>query len=140
MSTSPSAAALGRIWNLGLKVDDLEGELDFLERCGATRIERGLIKAPAGDHPFGTAFLGRERLLLFNEVVYADALPQPMQAGLAHAVYQVKDVARVVQRFAANGISPLWGPIELATPFGSRRVVFFRSPSGFVFETFEHLG
>ena len=84
--------------------------------------------------------MGRERLLLFNEVVYADALPEPMKTGLAHAVFQVTDVAQVLARFRTNGVAPIWGPVDLTTPFGKRRVVFFRSPSGFVFETFQHLG
>ena len=131
---------MDRIWNLGLKVRDIEAELAFLAACGATGIDRGTISTPAGDHRFGTGFLGRERLLLFNEVVYADALPEPMKTGLAHAVFQVEDVALVLARFQANGVAPIWGPIDLATPFGKRRVAFFRSPSGFVFETFQHLG
>ena len=129
-----------RIWNLGIKVHDLEAELAFLSACGATGIERGIINTPTGDHPFGSGFLGRERLLLFNEVVYADALPEPMKTGLAHAVFQVTDVAQVLARFHTNGVAPIWGPVDLTTPFGKRRVVFFRSPSGFVFETFQHLG
>jgi|SRR6266545_109317 len=131
---------MDRIWNLGLKVGDLKAELEFLAACGATGIERGVIDTPEGSHPFGLALLGKERLLLFNEVVYADALPEPMKMGLAHAVYQVDDVARVLAQFGANGTAPMWGPVDLATPFGRRRVVFFRSPSGFVFETFQHLG
>jgi catechol 2,3-dioxygenase-like lactoylglutathione lyase family enzyme len=131
---------MNRIWNLGIKVGDIDAELDFLRACGATGIERGAINTSTGDHPFGMGFLGQERLLLFSEVVYADALPEPMKSGLAHAVYQVDDVARVIERFRGNGVAPLWGPIDLTTPFGRRRVVFFRSPSGFVFETFQYLG
>jgi catechol 2,3-dioxygenase-like lactoylglutathione lyase family enzyme len=131
---------MDRIWNLGLKVGNLEAELGFLAACGATGIKQGMIETPEGNHPFGLALLGNERLLLFNEVVYADALPGPMKTGLAHAVYQVDDVALVLARFRANGVAPMWGPLDLTTPFGRRRVVFFRSPSGFVFETFQHLG
>jgi catechol 2,3-dioxygenase-like lactoylglutathione lyase family enzyme len=129
-----------RIWNLGIKVRDLDADLKFLAACGATGIDRGVINTPDGDHPFGMGFLGKERLLLFPEVVYADALPEPMKTGLAHAVFEVKDVAQVLARFRANGVSPMWGPVDLTTPFGRRRVVFFRSPSGFVFETFQDLG
>jgi catechol 2,3-dioxygenase-like lactoylglutathione lyase family enzyme len=134
------ATQMDRIWNLGLKVRDLAAELRFLAACGATGIERGTINTPEGGYSFGMGVLGGERLLLFNEVVYAGALPEPMKMGLAHAVYQVDDVARVLERFRTNGVAPLWGPVDLATPFGRRRVVFFRSPSGFVFETFQHLG
>jgi catechol 2,3-dioxygenase-like lactoylglutathione lyase family enzyme len=130
---------MDRIWNLGIKVRDLDAEIRFLEACGATGIERGMINTDKGDYPFGMGFLGNERLLLFSEVVYADALPEPMKPGLAHAVYQVDDLSLVIARFQANGVKPTWGPVELATPFGRRRVVFWRSPSGFVFETFQYL-
>jgi catechol 2,3-dioxygenase-like lactoylglutathione lyase family enzyme len=131
---------MDRLWNLGLKVRDINEELAFLRGCGAREIEKGTIAAPDGEHAFGTALLGAERLLLFTEVVYRQALPEPMKTGLAHAVYQVADVAAVLERFGARGVTPLWGPADVGTPFGRRRVVFFRSPSGFVFETFERLG
>src|SRR4051794_34202037 len=130
---------MDRIWNLGLKAGDIDAELQFLERCGATGLERGTIDTEGGGVPFGIAMLGGERLLVFTEVVYADALPELMKTGLAHAVYEVEDVVAVLARTAAAGITPLWGPVDLATPFGRRRVVFFRSPSGFVFETFQYL-
>jgi catechol 2,3-dioxygenase-like lactoylglutathione lyase family enzyme len=130
---------MDRLWNLGLKVEDIDTELAFLKACGATGVEKGTIATPDGDHLFGTAFLGNERLLMFTEVVYAQALPAPMKTGLAHAVYQVENVGEILARFRRNGVSRLWGPVDLSTPFGRRRVVFFRSPSGFVFETFQHL-
>jgi hypothetical protein len=131
---------MDRIWNLGIKVSDIGVELGFLRACGATGIEQGVIDSSTGDHPFGFGCLGGERLLLFKEVIYADALPEPMKTGLAHAVYEVADVSSVIEQFRRNGVTPLWGPSDLTTPFGRRRVVFWRSPSGFVFETFQLLG
>jgi hypothetical protein len=55
-------------------------------------------------------------------------------------VFQVDDVDDVIHRCRQRGVAPMWGPETLSTPFGRRRIVFFRSPSGFIFETFEHLG
>ncbi len=126
-------------WNLGVKVQDLDAELAFLERCGATQIQKGTIPTAKGDEAFGMAFLGEQRLLLFPRVIYEDALSQPLKSGLAHAVFQVDDVEEVIQRYRERGVSPMWGPENLSTPFGRRRIVFFRSPSGFIFETFEKL-
>ena len=51
-------------WNLGVKVGDLDADLAFLERCGATQIQKGTIPTPKGDEAFGMAFLGEQRLLL----------------------------------------------------------------------------
>jgi len=131
--------SMDSVWNLGVKVRDLDGELSFLRACGATRVEKGSIPSPDGDQAYGLAFLGSQRILLFPRLIYEGALPEPPKFGLAHAVYEVKDVAAALERFRANGITPFWGPTDLSTPFGRRRIVFFRSPSGFVFETFETL-
>lgn len=121
-------------WNLGIKVRDLDAELQFLEACGATGIEKGMT----GGRPYGMAFLGPQRILLFPHVLYEDSLPEPLKYGLAHAVFEVDDVDEVVRRLGGRGVVPIWGPTELATAFGKRRMAFFRSPSGFIFETFEH--
>ena len=126
-------------WNLGVKVGDLDAELSFLERCGATQIQKGVIPRPKGDEAYGMAFLGEQRLLLFPRVIYQDALAEPMKGGLAHAVFQVDDVEDVIQRYRQRDVAPMWGPETLSTPFGRRRIVFFRSPSGFIFETFQNL-
>jgi catechol 2,3-dioxygenase-like lactoylglutathione lyase family enzyme len=126
-------------WNLGVKVKDLDADLAFLEACGATQIQKGTIPRPEGDAPFGMAFLGPQRLLLFPHVIYEDTLAEPLKSGLTHVVYEVDDVAEVLQRFKRRGVMPMWGPEDLSTPFGRRRVVFFRSPSGLIFETFQNL-
>jgi catechol 2,3-dioxygenase-like lactoylglutathione lyase family enzyme len=126
-------------WNLGVKVKDLDADLAFLEACGATQIQKGTIPLPEGDAPYGMAFLGPQRLLLFPHVIYEDTLAEPLKSGLTHVVYEVDDVAEVMQRFKGRGVMPMWGPEDLSTPFGRRRVVFFRSPSGLIFETFQNL-
>ena len=43
---------MDRIWNLGLKVGNLETELEFLAACGATGIKQGMIETPEGNHSF----------------------------------------------------------------------------------------
>jgi catechol 2,3-dioxygenase-like lactoylglutathione lyase family enzyme len=126
-------------WNLGIKVRDLDTELAFLEACGATGIEKGKTAGAAGDKSsYGMAFLGAQRLLLFPHVLYEDDLAEPLKYGLAHAVFEVEAVDPVVQRLGGRGVRPIWGPKELPTAFGKRYMAFFRSPSGFIFEVFEH--
>jgi len=81
-------------WNLGVKVKDLDADLAFLEACGATQIQKGTIPLPEGDAPFGMAFLGTQRLLLFPHVIYEDTLAEPLKNGLTHVVYEVDDCRR----------------------------------------------
>lgn len=127
------------VWNLGMKVRDLDAELAFLRACGAQGIEKGSIPSPGGDRALGMAFLGDQRILMFPHTIYEDSLPEPLHYGLTHAVYQVDDVAEILERFRRNGVTPFWGPHDGATPFGRRRMAFFRSPSGFIFEAFQAL-
>ena len=122
-------------WNLGIKVKDLDAELAYLKTCGATGIE----VFQDGDRRYAMAFLGKQRLLLFPKVIYEEALAEPLKFGLAHAVYEVADVQPMLQRMASQGIKPVWGPRDGDTPFGRRRMIFFRSPSGFVFEIYQTL-
>ncbi|MBV8913076.1 MAG: hypothetical protein JOZ05_08585 [Acetobacteraceae bacterium] len=126
-------------WNLGLKVDDIGAELRFLESCGATGIEQGVVSSPAGDERFGMAFLGPQRLLMFEKLIYDEALPAPLPPGLKHAVFEVEDFAATLASYAARGVTPFFGPQQVTTPFDRRRIAFFRSPSGFIFEVFEIL-
>jgi catechol 2,3-dioxygenase-like lactoylglutathione lyase family enzyme len=126
-------------WNLGVKVKDLDADLAFLEACGATQIKKGTIPRPEGEALFGMAFLGPQRLLLFPHVIYEDKLSEPLKNGLTHVVYEVDNVYDVLDRFKQQGVTPFWGPEDLSTPFGRRRVVFFRSPSGLIFENFQNL-
>lgn len=126
-------------WNLGLKVEDISAELTFLERCGATGIEQGVVASSAGEERFGMAYLGPQRLMLFEHLIYDQSLPAPLPPGLKHAVFEVDDVEATLETYARNGIMPFFGPQLVTTPYDRRRIAFFRSPSGFIFEVFEIL-
>ena len=123
-------------WNLGVKVKDLAAELAFLEACGATQVQQGTMPSPDGGRPFGMCFLGPQRFLLFPQVIYEPALAEPLKYGLAHAVYEVDDLDAVIAPLAKAGVAPFWGPTDIVTAFDKRRIAFFRSPSGFIFEAF----
>ena len=140
MRTEPARTVLKELWNIAIKVKDLDAEIEFLEACGATDIVRDTIATDTGEEEFAILRLGPERILLFPNVVYEPELPEPMHYGLTHAVYEVDDLDSVLEDFASRGVRPLWGPREVTASFGHRRIAFFRSPSGFVFETMQPLG
>ena len=129
-----SPPLLKDLWNIAIKVRDLEAELEFLKRCGATDIVRDSVANGSKNEEFAMLRLGHERILLFPHVVYESELPEPMHFGLTHAVFEVEDLDKVLEDYASRGISPVWGPKEVSASFGRRRIAFFRSPSGFVFE------
>jgi catechol 2,3-dioxygenase-like lactoylglutathione lyase family enzyme len=127
------------VWNLGVKVRDLDAELAFMRACGARDVRKDSIPDNGVDRPLGIAFLGDQRVLMFPQTIYETQLPEPLHYGLTHMVFEVEDVAATLETFRANGVVPFWGPKDGDTPFGRRRMVFFRSPSGLIFETFQSL-
>lgn len=122
------------LWNIAIKVRDLDSEVEFLERCGAVDIVRDSVLSDGKDEDFAMLRLGGARVLLFPHVIYEPALDQPLHFGLTHAVFEVDDLDKVLESYAKRGISPIWGPRQVSAGFGRRRIAFFRSPSGFVFE------
>jgi catechol 2,3-dioxygenase-like lactoylglutathione lyase family enzyme len=130
-----SRPMLKDLWNIAIKVRDLDSELEFLRRCGATDIMRDSVVNGTENEEYAMLRLGQERILLFPHPVYESELAEPMHFGLTHAVFEVDDLDKVLDDFASEGIRPIWGPQEVsASLFGRRRIAFFRSPSGFVFE------
>jgi catechol 2,3-dioxygenase-like lactoylglutathione lyase family enzyme len=121
--------------NLGIKVRDLDEELAFLKACGATEVQ----KLTQQGREFGMAFLGTQRLFLFPKVIYEDKLAEPLHYGLTHIVYEVAPLEPLLDQLKTAGIVPFFGPEEVVTPFNRRRIVFYRTPSGFIFEAFEIL-
>lgn len=122
------------LWNIAIKVRDLDAELEFLKRCGATDVVRDSVLNGDQNEGFAMLRLGGERILLFQHPVYEEELAQPMHYGLTHAVFEVDDLDKVLEDYASQGVRPIWGPKEVSASFGRRRIAFFRSPSGFVFE------
>lgn len=141
MTTSENQGGmLKALWNIAGKVTDLDAELRFFEACGATDIVRDFVAGPGGDDEFAMLRLGSERVLLFPNPVYEPNLDEPMHYGLTHAVFEVEDLDAVLADFESKGVRPFWGPKEVSAKFGRRRIAFFRSPSGFVFEAEQPLG
>jgi len=129
------SSAWGDLSNLGIKVRDLDQELAFLEACGATQVQ----KLTQLGREFGMAYLGMQRLFLFPKVIYEDKLDEPLHYGLTHIVYEVDALDPLLDQLKQAGIEPFFGPEEVVTPFNRRRIVFYRTPSGFIFEAFEIL-
>lgn len=125
---------LKHLWNIAIKVHDLDSELEFLKRVGATDIVRDSVANGNSNEDFAMLMLGGERVLLFPHVIYEPELSQPLHFGLTHAVFEVDDLDKILESYAREGVHPIWGPKEVSASFGRRRIAFFRSPSGFIFE------
>ena len=127
------------LWNVGLKVTDLDREVAFLREVGATLVLRERVPMLGEEREYAILVLGGVRMLLFETVVFEDLVAGGVRPGLTHAVYEVDDVDAEYARIRALGAEVLIEPTEVAAAFGRRRLAFFRSPSGFVFEVMQVL-
>lgn len=128
-----------RLWNIGVKTADLNREVDFLVQMGATLVLRDTVRAVGDPVEYAILELGGVRILLFPTVLFEDRIGGGVRPGLTHAVYEVDDLDAEYRRITAFGAQVLVEPIEIEAAFGRRRLAFFRSPGGLVFELMQVL-
>jgi catechol 2,3-dioxygenase-like lactoylglutathione lyase family enzyme len=127
------------LWNIGVKVADIGREIDFLRSVGAEVVLRDHLSLTGQDREYAILVLGGVRILLFGSVVFEDRIANAVPTGLTHAVYEVDDLDAEFARIRSLGAEVLIEPTSIAAGFGSRRIAFFRSPGGFVFEIMQVL-
>ncbi len=127
------------LWNIGMKVEDMDQEIDFLEKLGARLLLHETLPRPDGDAEYAFLDLGGTRLFLTPKPIYEDKLSYQLLSGLTHAVFEVDDLDSEYKRIKALGTEVLIEPVEISAGFGSRRISFFRSPNGLIFEVMQIL-
>jgi len=127
----------GQLWNLGMKVEDVDREAEFLVSLGGKVLFRERLTTAAGEIDYALVAFGGTRIFLTPRTVFEDALSGPLQTGLTHAVFEVANLEPEVERIKALGTEMLLPPTEITAAFGTRRIAFFRSPGGLVFEVME---
>ena len=126
-----------RLWNIGLKVEDLDREIGFLEGLGARLLVRETRWRGERETEYALLEFGGTRLYLTPEPVFEDKLNHQLVSGLTHAAFEVDDLDREYERITTLGAEVLIEPVEVSAGFGSRRIAFFRSPNGLVFEVMQ---
>jgi catechol 2,3-dioxygenase-like lactoylglutathione lyase family enzyme len=126
-----------RLWNIGVKVADVAAEAAYFVALGGRLLVKERLTTPAGEAEFALVEFGATRLFLTPRPIFEEELPAPPPHGLTHAVFEVEDLDREVERLAALGTRVLIAPTEISAAFGSRRIAFFQSPGGLVFEVMQ---
>ena len=126
-----------RLWNIGVKVKDVQAEADyFVALGGVLRVHERLTTAD-GQFEYALVDFGGTRLVLTSRTVFEDRLPSPLGEGLTHAVFEVDDLDREIERLQGLGTEVVAPPVEISGGLGSRRIAFFRSPGGLIFEVMQ---
>jgi catechol 2,3-dioxygenase-like lactoylglutathione lyase family enzyme len=123
-----------RLWNIGIKIADLDSEIAYLTAIGASLLLREIFEGPDGPSEYALLEFGGTRLFLTPRTVFEAKLGQELAPGLTHAVFETRDFARDYARIAGQGSEVLIPPTDIEAGFGRRRIAFFRSPGGLVFE------
>jgi catechol 2,3-dioxygenase-like lactoylglutathione lyase family enzyme len=127
----------GKLWNIGIRVADVEREASYFQALGAVLRVRERLKTKNGQFEYALLEFAGTRLFLTPKTVFEDALAEPLRDGLSHAVFEVKDVDATLKELAAKGTEILVAPLEIDAGLGSRRLAFCRSPGGVVFEVMQ---
>jgi hypothetical protein len=122
------------LWTIGIKVPNLEEELAFHRAAGNQVVLDETISVDGVDYRIPLVKMGDKYLHLAETMVYEHQFGITLPFGPTHLVYVSDDFDVDVERFLAAGSAQIRESIEVSAGFGDRKVAFFRSPSGWIFE------
>jgi hypothetical protein len=122
------------LWTIGIKVPDLEQELSFHRAAGNHIVLDETLTIDGVDYRIPLVKMGDKYLHLAEAMVYERELGVKLPYGPTHLVYISDDFSADTERFVTAGATQIREPVEVSARFGDRKVAFFRSPSGWIFE------
>ena len=122
------------LWTIGVKVPDLERELQFHQDIGNQIVLDETLTIDGIDYRIPLIKMGDKYMHLAEKMVYETELGIELPYGPTHLVYISDDFDADVNRVQAAGATAIREPTEVSAGFGDRKVAFFRSPSGWIFE------
>ena len=122
------------LWTIGIKVPDLERELSFHQAAGNQIVLDETLTIDGIEYRIPLVKMGDKYLHLAERMVYEQQLGITLPFGPTHLVYVSDNFDSDVQRFLLAGATQIREPVEVSAGFGDRKVAFFRSPSGWIFE------
>ena len=128
-----------KLWNVGGKVADLDLEETFLRAMGADVVGRQPVFVDGEEGELLFTQVGDTRVLVFEEVNYERDLDHPLKNGWTHIVFEVDDFDVTFERLSAAGGRVIQGPSVVDATFSRRKIAFFESPGGCIYEVFTEL-
>jgi catechol 2,3-dioxygenase-like lactoylglutathione lyase family enzyme len=123
-----------KLWNFAAKVPNLDSELSFLKAMGAYVVVDEVLHVDDRDFRVVLLRWGDKYMHLFENAVYEHRLDSPPQHGLCHVVFEVDDVDGLRETALQAGAREIMPKSFISAGFGTRDVVFLRSPGGVLFE------
>lgn len=123
-----------RLWDVGVKVRNLEEEVERCEKTGLEVVLRYSLQVEERNYDLALVRLADKYIILGEAFAYERLLDQPLQEGCAHVVYAVEDFDREVKTALEAGAKPIGKPITEDGALGKRRVALFETPGGMLLE------
>lgn len=123
-----------RLWDVGVKVRNLEEEVERCEKTGLEVVLRYSLQVKERNYDLALVRLADKYIILGEAFAYERLLDQPLQEGCAHVVYAVEDFDRKVKTALEAGAKPIGKPITEDGALGKRRVALFETPGGMLLE------
>ncbi len=127
------------LWTAGIKVPDLERELEFHRAMGNEVVLDDTIEFEGERYRIPLIRVGDKYTHIAERMVYERLLTAPLPFGIVHLVYRSNAIEHDVERALAAGAELFIALTTVKAGFGTRRVAFFKSPSGYIFEIIEIL-
>ncbi len=130
---------LTRLWTIGIKVPDLEKELEFHRQMGNPLVLDETLEIGGESFRVPLIRMGDKYIHLAEKMVYENILGRPLPFGIAHIVYRSSAFEEDVRKALDSGAVLMREVATISAGFGDRRVAFFTAPSGWIFEIIEVL-
>ena len=130
---------LTKLWTIGIKVPNLDKELEFHRRMGNEILLDERIELGGESFRLPLVKMGDKYIHLMEEAVYERQLGEKMPYGIIHAVYVTNSFQEDVAKAISAGARQIGDSAILKAGFGERRLAFFMAPGGWNFEIIEIL-
>ena len=125
------------LWTIGIKVPDLERELEFHRQIGNEIVLDETLEIDGEFFRVPLVKMGDKYLHLAERMVYEDWLAKTLPYGMTHLVYMSSSLDEDVDKALGAGAVMMRDIAEVSAGFGERRVAFMISPSGWIVEFIE---
>ena len=122
------------IWTVGVKVPDIERELEYHRGLGNEVVLDEELELDGEFFRVPLIKVGDKYMHIAEKMVYEAYLDKELPCGITHLVYITTDFDTDRKRAVEAGAVEFHEPAEASAGFGQRRIAFLRTPSGYIVE------
>lgn len=123
-----------KLWNVAAKVSDIDTEIKFIQSMGGALLLDEVLTVDGQSFRVVLMKWADKYLHLFGKAVYESRLGVELPYGLCHVVIEVSNLDLQRHRALEAGADEIMPQQFVRAGFGTRDVVFMRSPGGILFE------